>query len=103
MASAEQFEPLQRWLRQALQAGVEQVACTRTANTCTNLLKLWPALWGFRLTGQRVHRAAMFRSSARLLGGEYVPFGQPARQVSFADEDCVVCGHDCWLGVGQAV
>ena len=70
MATAEQFEPLQRRLRQALQAGVEQAACTRTANTCANLLKLWPALWGFRLTGgQRVHRAAMFRSSARLPGG----------------------------------
>ena len=69
MASAEQFEPLQRWLRQALQAGVEQVVCTRTANTCANLLKLWPALWGFRLTGQRVHRAAMFRSPARLPAG----------------------------------
>ena len=47
MTTAEQFEPLQRRLRQALQAGVEQVACRRTANTCTNLLKLWPALWGF--------------------------------------------------------
>ena len=47
MTTAEQFEPLQRRLRQALQAGVEQVVCRRTANTCTNLLKLWPALWGF--------------------------------------------------------
>ena len=47
MATAEQFEPLQRRLRQALQAGVEQVACRRTANTCANSLKLWPALWGF--------------------------------------------------------
>ena len=43
----EQFEPLQRRVRQALEIGAAQQRCTRTANTCTNLLKLWPALWGF--------------------------------------------------------
>ena len=47
MTSAEQFEPLSRRLRRALQAGVAQTGCRRTANTCANLLKLWPALWGF--------------------------------------------------------
>ena len=47
MTTAEQFEPLQRRLRQALQAGAVQPLCKRTANTCANLLKLWPALWGF--------------------------------------------------------
>ena len=47
MTTAEQFEPLQRRLRQALQAGAEQSVCKRTANTCANLLKVWPALWGF--------------------------------------------------------
>ena len=31
----------------ALQAGVAQSACSRTAKTCANLIKLWPALWGF--------------------------------------------------------
>lgn len=45
--TAAQFEPLQRRLRQALQAGAAQLVCKRTANTCANLLKLWPALWGF--------------------------------------------------------
>jgi transposase len=45
--SQAEFEPLQRRLRQALQAGVEQAVCRRTANTCANLIKLWPALWGF--------------------------------------------------------
>ena len=53
MTSAEPFEPLQRRLRQALQRGVEQSQCSRTANTCQNLLKLWPALWGF-ITHPRV-------------------------------------------------
>ncbi len=47
MTTADQFEPLQRRLRQALQAGADQASCKRTANTCANLLKLWPALWGF--------------------------------------------------------
>jgi transposase len=45
--SAEQFEPIMRRLRRALERGAAQVQCQRTANTCANLLKLWPALWGF--------------------------------------------------------
>ena len=47
MTTAQQFEPLQRRLRLALQAGVGQASCKRTANTCANLIKIWPALWGF--------------------------------------------------------
>ena len=47
MTSATQFEPLSRRIRQALQAGATQSQCTRTANTCANVLALWPALWGF--------------------------------------------------------
>lgn len=45
--TAQQFEPLQRRVRQALERGAAQRACSRTANTCANILKLWPALWGF--------------------------------------------------------
>jgi len=45
--NAAQFEPLQRRLRKALEAGAQQAQCRRTANTCANVLKLWPALWGF--------------------------------------------------------
>ena len=41
------FEPLQRRVRRALEIGVAQTGCRRTANTCANLIKLWPALWGF--------------------------------------------------------
>jgi transposase len=47
LSRAEQFEPLSRRLRQALQQGAAQGVCRRTANTCANLLELWPALWGF--------------------------------------------------------
>ena len=42
-----QFEPLRRRLRLALETGAAQQVCSRTANTCANLLKLWPALWRF--------------------------------------------------------
>lgn len=41
------FEPLQRRIRQALQQGCSQQQCSRTAKTCANVLKLWPALWTF--------------------------------------------------------
>lgn len=27
--------------------GVEQTQCSRTSNTCANVLKLWESLWGF--------------------------------------------------------
>lgn len=38
---------LQRRIRAALERGAGQQTCTRTANTCANILKLWPALWTF--------------------------------------------------------
>ena len=45
--STGQFEPLQRRVRRALEQGASQSYCSRTANTCANVLKLWSALWGF--------------------------------------------------------
>lgn len=48
LTTHEQFEPIQRRLRSALEAGAAaEHLCSRTANTCANVLKLWPALWGF--------------------------------------------------------
>lgn len=44
---AAQFEPLCRRLKRALERGSVQTQCSRTANTCANLIKLWPALWTF--------------------------------------------------------
>lgn len=41
------FEWLQRSVRKHLQAGATQTACSRTANTCANLLKIESALWHF--------------------------------------------------------
>jgi transposase len=45
-ATTAQMEPVQRRLRRALERGVAG-ACKRTALTCANVLKLWPALWTF--------------------------------------------------------
>jgi len=47
------FEPLQRRLRRRLEQGMAQQACPRTARTCANVLKVWPALWSF-LSNQAV-------------------------------------------------
>ena len=41
------FDPLQRRIRRLLLQGIAQSGCKRTANTCANLIKLWPALWTF--------------------------------------------------------
>ena len=41
------LEGLQRRLLATLQRGVQQDRCSRTANTCANIIKLWPALWTF--------------------------------------------------------
>jgi transposase len=41
------LEGLKCRTRAALERGALQDRCSRTANTCTNILKLWPALWAF--------------------------------------------------------
>ena len=44
---ARHFVWLQRRIQTQLQLGSTQDQCSRTANTCANLLKMWPALWTF--------------------------------------------------------
>lgn len=41
------LDGLQRRLLAALRRGVQQDRCSRTSNTCANIVKLWPALWTF--------------------------------------------------------
>jgi transposase len=43
----DKLDALQRRIHEALERGARQQRCTRTANTCANILKLWPALWTF--------------------------------------------------------
>jgi len=71
--SAEVFEPISRQVRLALQHGVEQRVCSRTANMCANLLKLLPALRGLTTThpGAELRISAIVDTSFRLIV-EYV-------------------------------
>ena len=45
--TGEKLDGLKRRIRAALEHGAQQHECSRTANTCANILKLWPALWTF--------------------------------------------------------
>jgi transposase len=45
--SAARFAPLRRRVRRLLEQGSTQPYCARTARTCANVLRLWPALWTF--------------------------------------------------------
>ena len=45
--NAAQFDPLRRRVKRLLEQGRTQTQCTRTANTCANLLNMWPALCSF--------------------------------------------------------
>ena len=45
--SGKGLDGLQRRIRQTLERGAAQPCCSRTANTCANILKLWSALWTF--------------------------------------------------------
>ena len=42
--SGKGLDGLQRRIRQTLERGAAQACCSRTANTCANILKLWSAL-----------------------------------------------------------
>lgn len=44
---ARHFTWLQQRVWAQLQLGSTQTQCSRTANTCANLMKIWPALWTF--------------------------------------------------------
>ena len=41
------LDGLKRRMYEAFERGAQQTQCTRTANTCANILKLWSALWTF--------------------------------------------------------
>ena len=44
---AKHFSWLQKRIRVQLEQATAQTQCSRTANTCANLIKMWPALWTF--------------------------------------------------------
>jgi transposase len=44
---AQHFSWLQKRIRVQLELATAQTQCSRTANTCANLIKMWSALWTF--------------------------------------------------------
>ena len=108
--SAAQFEPLCRRIRRLLEQGAH-TPCQRTAKTCANLLKLWPALWGFLddttvpPTNNEAERALRALVLKRKISG-------PTRSRRGADfiargfsvyETCRRQGRDLWRFMHEAV
>ena len=50
------LDGLKRRMQAALEQGARQQQCSRTANTCANILKLWPALLAFVASTRRALR-----------------------------------------------
>ena len=95
----------------ALQRGAQQTRCTRTANTCSNILKLWPALWTFTTNAalqptdnaaERALRSIVLKRkisgpTRSLRGDEFLS------RVFSVHETCLRQGVDLWEFVHQAV
>jgi transposase len=109
--SAAQFEPLQRRIKRLLTQGSAQTQCTRTAKTCANLLKLWPALWAFvedkgipptNNEAERALRALVLKRkisgpTRSRRGDDFIAHGFSAY------ESCRRQGRDLWDFMHQAV
>lgn len=109
--SAAQFEPLCRRLKRALERGSAQTQCTRTANTCANLIKLWAAMWTFlhdetvpptNNAAEQALRAVVLKRkisgpTRSRRGDEFIARGFSAY------ETCRRQGRDLWNFMHQAV
>lgn len=107
----ELLQGLQRRVRQALQTGTAQTACSRTANTCGNVLKLWPALWSFTTNdklaptnnaAEQALRSLVLKRkisgpTRSLRGDQFLARGFTAH------ETCLRQGRDLWEFMHQAV
>ncbi|MDI9689696.1 IS66 family transposase [Burkholderia cenocepacia] len=108
---ARAVQGLQRRVRQALECGAAQTACTRTANTCANVLKLWPALWGFTSNPilQPTNNAAEQALRSLVLKRKISGPTRSLRGDQFlargftAHESCLRQGRDLWEFMRQAV
>jgi transposase len=105
------LEGLQRRTRAALERGAVQEHCTRTANTCANILKLWPALWTFTThemlvptnnAAEQALRSLMLKRkisgpTRSLRGDHFLARGYTVH------ETCLRQGVDLWDFMRQAV
>lgn len=102
---------LQRRVRQALERGAQQSACSRTANTCANVLGLWPALWNFTTNAalQPTNNAAEQALRSLVLKRKISGPTRSARGDRFlargfsVHETCLRQGRDLWHFMHQAV
>ena len=105
------LEGLQRRLHAALTRAAEQPHCKRTARTCANLLKLWPALWTFTTdpalaptnnAAEQALRSLVLKRkisgpTRSLRGDRFIARGFTAH------ETCLRQGRNLWAFLQQAV
>jgi len=105
------LDGLQRRVRAALELGSQQARCPRTAKTCANILKLWPALWSFTTNAAIVPTNNAAEQALRSLvlkrkisgptrsrrGDQFLARGFTVH------ETCLRQGRDMWEFVHQAV
>ena len=102
---------LQRRVRATLERGEQQGRCSRTANTCANILKLWPALWTFTTNtalaptnnaAEQALRSLVLKRkisgpTRSLRGDQFLARGFTAH------ESCLRQGVDLWKFMHEAV
>lgn len=107
----QRLEGLQRRVRTALTRGAAQAQCSRTANTCANILKLWPALWSFTANAALVPTNNAAEQALRSLVLKRKISG-PTRSLRgdhflargfTAHESCLRQARDLWEFMHQAV
>jgi transposase len=105
------LDGLQRRIRMALQRGAQQARCSRTANTCANILRLWPALWTFTTNDNLVPTNNAAEQALRsivlkrkisgptrsLRGDQFLAYGFTVH------ETCLRQGVDLWEFMHKAV
>ena len=105
------LEGLQRRVRAALEQGAQQTQCSRTANTCANVLALWPALWSFTTNPvlQPTNNAAEQALRSLVLKRKISGPTRSRRGDRFlahgfsVHETCLRQGRDLWHFMHQAV
>ena len=105
------LEGLQRRLRATLTRAADRSHCKRTARTCANLLKLWPALWTFTTnpalapTNNAAEQALRSLVLKRKICGPTRSLrGDQFNSRGFtAHETCLRQGRDLWAFLQQAV
>lgn len=109
--AGEKLDGLRLRMHVALQRGAQQQQSSRTANTCANILKLWPALWTFTTnstlvpTNNAAEQALRSIVLKRKISGPTRSLrGDPFLARGFSvHETCLRQGRDLWEFMHSAV